>query len=791
MQKIAFQLLFLLLIVIFQTTRLSAADPVWILNGGADVNRLTTGQGNLNQEAGLTRILPIGSDLTVTPRLPGDEGFSAEAYPFFALRYKYKSQIRHAGLFFTTETLTELSDKSYSQFPVEPDNTWRNTIIDMRSFAHKNWSGTITGVRLDPTNPSAPNDVLQLSRFGFFPTREAAEAFLTGAKDAPDYSEPTVFRAPYQTVFVPGNCLSDGYRQEDYLIQFSDSNRPALPCGPETVVVYSPTAEPNAAKETIPVCETNRCGYTRFSARKPGRYSLENRPVSFDDLPADPASVQAIEFSVRRGILQAVSPDQPKKFAPNAPISSDDWQKVCAALSAYDVSLNAASLPKTRQAAALEIQQAVKTRLGVCRSSNYTNEYLTRDRIRIGAWVSVSDEVFRNDFIKTYAQGGFDWIIAHSGAASPKNRDILLNDCDQYGVELILNDGAYHNPVEQTAEYFDHPCFAGTYITDEPGTDQYGKLAEICNQYVKQTGGKIPYINLLPMYANAAQLKYGAGAAAIEYYDSDPQLFRRYCDEFCKQFNVGYICTDIYPLNWVQGRRHTYPEYLESINVIAASAREYNKTFWCCLQTFAWIPSKRTPTESEFRWQAYSLLSFGCKGLLCWTYAGYNPDFPSLITQDGKRTNAWYDAAIVFKEMRRISDAFVQYRNLGAFPHFAAQSDPKSTPYLNFSNPLNPKKDFPILESFDSPAPLLIGCFKRETPADYAFTVVNMSELEKAETVSFQFQVKPGYQVVAWPLGERWELTPDASGAYSLTLPSGAGVFVVCIQVKNHKQNNL
>ena len=104
-----------------------------------------------------------------------------------------------------------------------------------------------------------------------------------------------------------------------------------------------------------------------------------------------------------------------------------------------------------------------------------------------------------------------------------------------------------------TADYYDHPSFAGTYITDEPGTDQYAKWAEICKAYRRDTQGKLPYINLLPMYANAAQLKFGAHAAAIEYYDPDPALYKKYCDSFCQMFDdvallrwfLGMSCADV------------------------------------------------------------------------------------------------------------------------------------------------------------------------------------------------------------------------------------------------------
>jgi len=265
-------------------------------------------------------------------------------------------------------------------------------------------------------------------------------------------------------------------------------------------------------------------------------------------------------------------------------------------------------------------------------------------------------------------------------------------------------------------------------------------------------------------------LKYGAGAAAIKYYDSDPNLYKKYCDAFCEKFDVPYIGTDIYPLNWSRRRRTTYADYCESINVIATSARKHGKDFWCCIQTFAWVPSKRTPTESEFRWQSYCMLSFGCKGLLCWTYAGYKPECPSLITVDGKRTNAWYDAATVFKEIHKISDASVRYKNIGAFAHNCTDD----TPYLKFSNPV---RTFPTIEQIQCNDPLLIGCFSSKEDRSTAFTVVNMSELEAIKTVHVKLKIS-GSTVIAWPRGERTVLTSGTDGFFHLTLPSGEGVFV-------------
>ena len=749
-------------VVALAACSLSARDPAWVFNNGPDAKLISLGQGQLCHEVGLTKLVSTGTDLTLAVPMRANDAFPAEERPFFAVRYRYKTAIKWAGLFFTTDKLTTLSDKSYSQFPVIGDDTWRTAVVDMRTFEHRNWAGTITSFRFDPTNPSDGDSSYQLSRFGFFPSEAAAQRFLEAAVDAPDYSRTTHFIAPLQRVLVPGGCLFDGFDQTDFMLRSTDVDNPS-----EAIVVRFRSQGAAGEGTVVPFCETNRRGFTSFIAKKPGNYRLVKDETRLDDIAGLKATTRvAIRFAVARQLIGGV---EARTFRPGDPLPGTHWRDAVESLGKYSVDLTARTKPATRAEAALVLKAAIQTALGTAVESPYTNKYLTRDRIRIGAWVNPRREAVGEDFIKTYSSAGFDWIIAN-GALAGGYRDMLLRDCDRYGVELILGDGAYRSPAVATAEYFDHPSFAGTYVTDEPGTDQYDKLAELCNAYYRDTAGKLPYINLLPMYANAAQLKYGAGAAAIEYYDPDPDLYRKYCDSFCRKFDAPYICTDIYPLNWDHGKRVTYKGYCESINVIAASAREHAKEFWCCIQTFAWTPSKRTPTESEFRWQSYCMLSFGCKGLLCWTYAGYKAESPSLITVDGERTNAWYDAATVFKEIRRVSDAFVRYKNLGAMAHNCTDD----TPYLKFSNPV---RTFPTIRQIQCDDPLLIGCFAADDSDATAFTVVNMSELGAVKTTYVKLALA-GTKVVAWPRGERVVLTPDAGGLYHLTLPPGEGIFI-------------
>lgn len=751
------------LVVLFCAAVACGREPVWVLNHGTDVDRVRIGQGTLHREVGLTRVIPTGTDLTMVLVMSREDEFLAGERPFFALRYKYRTAVKQAGLFFTTDSLAELSDKSYSPFAVIGDNTWRTAVIDMRTFSHNRWDGMITAVRLDPINPSDTGSLCEISRLGFFPSDEQARRFLDAAVDAPDYAQPTRFLSPFQSVLVPGGCLSDGFDRADFMLRETAVAKPSV----ATVVQFKPKDAAGEA-QVVALSQTNSRGFTWFVARQPGVYGLVNRDVLLDDISQlDEGEQTAAAFVAARNLLGAVNA---RAFRPDASVDAAEWRHALDLLGEYGLELSRRAVPVSRIEAAVVLKAAVQNALGTAIDSPYDRGYFTRERIRIGAWVTPQPEAIDADFIATYRAAGFDWILADGALLHSDYRGILLRECDRHGIELILGDGGYQKAAEATAEYFDHPCFAGTYISDEPGTEQYGELAEICAAYIRDTGGKLPYINLLPMYANAAQLKFGAHAAAIEYYDPDPDLYRKYCDQFCRMFDVPYLCTDIYPLNWTQGRRTTYKNYCESINVAASSAREHGKEFWCFIQTFAWTAGKRTPTESEFRWQSYCMLSFGCRALLCWTYAGSKPEFPSLIALDGLRSNAWYDAAAVFKEIRLISDAFVRYRSLGAMSHNCTEK----TPYLKFSHPV---ETFAVIERIECEQPLLIGCFDAKQGEGRALTLVNMSELEAVETVQVKMRLA-GSKVIAWPRGQRVELKAGSDGLYAFALASGEGVFV-------------
>lgn len=665
----------------------NAKEPQWIFNHGPDAPKAHVAQGVALESLGLFRISVIGTDVTLSVPYDRKDAFKAEERPYFALRYRIRSSIRRCGLFFVTDTLTSLSDKSYSPFEIVPDGQWRNAVVDMRVLKPEQWKGNVYEFRLDPTNPSVPGDVDEISRLGFFPSREAADAFLAQADDTEDYSRELILAKDAYRVLIPGNNLSFGWKESDFLI--SEANPPSGE-GALTVVCDG---------EPVP-CYVNGRGFAFYVAEKPGKYGFA------------------------RGVDAA----------------------------------------KLRH-----IDRAAMEKLG-CGVSDKAKppSYFSRERIRIGGWGLLTGGEWSRKAVSDFAECGFDFLVGN-GRDSGSHAGKLLSACDEDGIEVILNLGVPKDMTNMGREFVDHPSLGGYYLIDEPGTDSYGHWGERAIDCRKATGLR-PFINLLPMYANAAQLKFGANAAAIEYYDSDPNLYRKYCEEYCDKVPTDYICTDIYPLHWIKGRAVTYRDYVESINVIASVARERNREFWCCIQTFGWCASKRTPNAAEFRWQCHSLLSFGCRAILCWVYSSRNSSWPSLVTCDGERTAAWYDARTVLNEVRAISDVYCSYRNLGAFTHNCTDA----TPYLKMSGEY---RDFATVRSVKCEAPLLFGCFAAKAGKGTAFTVVNMNDLEKARSALVKLDIA-GSRVMVYRRGIPQRAERGADGLYDIPLECGEGVFV-------------
>lgn len=494
----------------------------------------------------------------------------------------------------------------------------------------------------------------------------------------------------------------------------------------------------------------------------------------FEDLTGYSEDVIAsVESLQKMGIMKGISETQ---FAPDAITTRAEFSAV--------------------------LQRTVEVITGAALvETEFTNEDIVKKRIRLGVWNFAFNDKQEVDRLKDL---GVNLIVTGSGASS----DTVWNLCDKYGIEIFMQDYGIHSTYTSkkdedgndlkddngytykeftgvdlkklTAEYIEHPSFGGHFFIDEPGTFDFGWIGDAIDAYNEVFPRKTAFVNLLPMYAKDVQLKYGADASEIDYYDPDPELFRKYCEEWFATNDAPYICTDIYPLNWKgtakeDANKTTYENYIESINQIATVARENNNAeFWCCIQAFGRTSSKRTPNEAEFRWQSYSLLSFGATGILLWRYANASPEFPSMIDMATREIyQSYYDCQKVFAEINKISDIYIQYTNLGAFTHNCSDA----VPYLKMSGEYD--KDATVFSEIQCSNPLLFGYFENTSDDSNAFTVVNMTEFSGNESSVLKFSLRDTNKTVkSYYRGDPVVLAADENGYYTINLECGDGVFV-------------
>lgn len=411
-----------------------------------------------------------------------------------------------------------------------------------------------------------------------------------------------------------------------------------------------------------------------------------------------------------------------------------------------------------------------------------------RDRILIGAYMPIShcDE----SHVKDLADAGVDFAVLNMDRLPQKAHADVFKWLCKYGVEATVrlerlmkyykNAGMLDLSKKDEMFFADEPSFVSFCYIDEPGMEHFEELGREIELFKAEFPGKIPYVNLLPMYANKQQLIGGAWKAPIEYYEDKEASYADYLSEYVRLVDTDYICTDIYPCRRLPDPKcperfpaeyikTTYGNYIKSIEIVADACRDSGRDFWCCIQSCTWHKYVREPDGSELRWQAYTLLSYGAKALFYYVFAARAGHSGCIMNEIGEKTKLYFESAELMHGIKKLSDLYLGYKNLGAFN---LNSDPEKTPYLEMNNPY---KDFKAISAIECDTPLLVGCFEKKEGEGYAFTLVNMQDFQTPATSNVRF--KADGKLTIYRDGEP-EVLAAEDGWYKVSLEQGDGVFV-------------
>jgi hypothetical protein len=244
--------------------------------------------------------------------------------------------------------------------------------------------------------------------------------------------------------------------------------------------------------------------------------------------------------------------------------------------------------------------------------------------------------------------------VTIAGFATPA----ALDACQAAGLKAIVSDprvGGYDwakvdetvarkNVAALVAKVGKHPAVYGYYLRDEPGADLFPGLAKVSSLVRELAPGKLPYVNCFPNYANDGQLG-----------DSN---YVSYLEKFIDTVKPLALSYDNYSLMDDGSLREGFWSNLEQMR---AAAKKHGLPFWNTVLAVAHF-NYQEPTDAGLRFQAYSTLVYGGRGICYFTY--FAPQLGNYrmaaIDQFGNETPTWHNLQNVNLQIQKLAPVVLQ-----------------------------------------------------------------------------------------------------------------------------------
>jgi hypothetical protein len=253
-----------------------------------------------------------------------------------------------------------------------------------------------------------------------------------------------------------------------------------------------------------------------------------------------------------------------------------------------------------------------------------------------------------------------------------------LDACQAAGLKAIVSDrrtsGYDWNHVDEAtaranvtslvAEVGAHPAVLGYYLRDEPPAGMFPGLATVASLVRELAPGKWPYINLFPDYAENWQL--------------GTTNYAEYLQRFISTCHPQIISYDNYSLLDDGSVRGSYWSNLEAVR---AACKGKGIEFWNIVLSVAHF-SYRELNAADFRFQAYTTLAYGGRGLAYFTYFASTTGNYRLapVDQFGNTTPNWYFMQHVNLQVQKLAPTLLQLTSDDVYHIGKAPSGSKGPP---------------------------------------------------------------------------------------------------------------
>lgn len=267
-----------------------------------------------------------------------------------------------------------------------------------------------------------------------------------------------------------------------------------------------------------------------------------------------------------------------------------------------------------------------------------------QDRFAVGFWVDPPADEKMEQRYREIADANFTVVIGGFGARNQRQVAQQLDLCQKFGLKAIV--GLPGKDPDNLAP--DHPALWGYKLYDEPTAGEFPVLTSDVLQMRAQRPGKLAYINLYPTYVFKSN-------AAAEY--------QAYVRSFVDQVKPDVLSMDHYPIFLPDHKRDGRQGYLDNLAVMREHSLRAGIPYWNFFNTMPFGPHS-DPTESQLRWQIYSTIAYGAKGVLYFCY--YTPgggEFPkggAIIGRDDQPTRHYDQARRINAELKNLGPTLMK-----------------------------------------------------------------------------------------------------------------------------------
>jgi hypothetical protein len=304
-------------------------------------------------------------------------------------------------------------------------------------------------------------------------------------------------------------------------------------------------------------------------------------------------------------------------------------------------------------------------------AGSITDKYWEQKEFFLSAWSPPTDMQIAYDY---YKGANFDFNLAiHNPPFATGVNLVKKNNmkCFVQAVETMPNywtklTGSNSIPPEITAEdlstmdpivkaFKSEESVAGYHIIDEPGANRFKNLEKVVSYLKEKDPGRLAYINVFGITAEAWQMD------ALDYYD--------YIWRYLSEVKPEMLSFDNYHFLTNSDGNH----YFQNLEIIRDLALKFDLPYTNIIQLIGtekeYIPlvpfsGWRTPSPSEHRFLVYSSLAYGFTGIvwfhwqLSWGFTNYPPE---------KRAEIYATISQLNKEIKNIGNEMLRLKSVGSY----------------------------------------------------------------------------------------------------------------------------